>query len=534
MKSATESDVLIIGSGPGGASVASRLINCGLKVICLEQGTFTKRADYPLNYMNWEQYKYSKFSPNPNTRNSEFDYPINNSDSPISVANFNGVGGSTILFSGQYPRFHPSDFKVRSVDGIADDWPIEYSDLEPYYEIDSTITAISGVAGDPAYPPIKNLLPPVPLGKMGRKLAETFNELGWHWWPAYSAIATTAFNGHNSCKNLGACNTGCPISSKSSTDVSYWPKNLNGGVELITQARVLEILLENKKVASGVKYIDSTGNIKFIYSKIVVLAANGVGTPRVLLNSFSADYPYGLANSSGLVGKNLMFHPLGYVEGLFSENLDSNYGPQGCCILSQEFYDTNSDRGFHRGYTMQILRGPGPVESAFSGIIKNRLNWGKSFHEDFLRRYNKTAHIAIITEDLPEEHNRVTLDKELKDRFGMAAPKISYRLSENTKKMLAHGLNSGRKLMEKAGAVNIESFAPVRETGWHLMGTARMGDCPKSSVVDKNCQTHDIENLFITDSSVFVTSAGVNPAATIHAIGLRAGDEIRKRLIANE
>jgi choline dehydrogenase-like flavoprotein len=522
--------VVIIGAGPAGASVASRLI--GFEVICLEQGTYSNKNQFPLNFMNWEHLKYTSFNPDPNIRNSKYDYPINNSDSAISVANYNGVGGSTILFSGQYPRFHPSDFKVKSLDGISFDWPIEYSDLEPYYELDSSFTAIAGLEGDPAYPPIKNLLPPVELGKMGITLANTFSKLDWHWWPSYSAISTRKFGDHKACENLGSCNTGCPIGAKSSADISYWTKNLAEGVQLITEARVTEIILKNRHTVSGVKYTDSKGQEKIIKAKIVVVAASGVGTPRILLNSKSLEYPDGLANKSGMVGKNLMLHPLGYVEGLFDEYLDSSHGPQGCCITSQEFYDTDMKRNFYRGYTMQILRGPGPTESAISGIMRNQINWGDDFHKQFKEIYNKTAHMAIISEDLPEEHNMVTLDKQLKDKVGMPAPKISYRLSENTKKMLAHGVSKGKELMLAAGAKRVQSFAPVRHTGWHLMGTARMGIDPTNSVVNKDCQAHDIENLFITDSSVFVTSAGVNPAATINAIGLRAGDEIRSRLMS--
>ena len=519
-------DLIIVGAGAAGGAIARKLSNSGLKILCLEQGDFVNPTDFPSTKTNWETFKRSTSHVSPNIRKLQADYPINDSESPIAIANFNAVGGSTILFSGHFPRMHPSDFRVKSIDGVADDWPISYNDLEPYYEKNSEYVAVAGLEGDPAYPQIRNLQPPVPIGKMSEKLADGFNKLNWHWWPSYSAIATKDFNEQNACINLGPCNLGCPQGAKSSSDITYWTKEVRSKVELRTKSRVKEITVNSDGEVNGAIYFDSSGSQIFVSARKVVLACNGVGTPRILLNSKSKNHPTGLANSSGYVGRNLMLHPVGYVEGFFEEDLASKTGPQGCAIYSHEFYESDQSRGFKRGYTMQVLRGPGVLESVQSLVARKAIGWGENHYSEFHKLYNHSAHISIIVEDLPEFRNRVELDSSLKDSNGIPAPKIIYELGENSKAILAHGLNKGREVMKAAGAIKTSAFGPVRETGWHLMGTARMGENPVTSVVNKWGQSHDCKNLYIADSSVFVTSGGVNPAATIQAFALLVADHL--------
>ncbi len=515
----------MVGAGAAGAATTYRLAQAGLKVVCIEQGDFMPHENYPSTKNNWENFRYTSFNPDPNVRNLKADYPVNNNNSPISVANFNAVGGSTILFSGHYPRLHPSDFNVNSTEGIAEDWPFSYFDLEKYYIENQKHVAVSGLSGDPAYPPIENLLPPVPLGKMGDVISEGFNKLGWHWWPAYAAIATKNFELQNQCINLGSCNLGCPQGAKSSSDVTYWPKAAKLGARIMTNSRVSRIISSSEHEVEGVIFHDNEGE-KFLKARVVVLACNGVGTPRILLNSKSKYSENGLANSSGLVGKNLMFHPIAYVEGQFSFDLESNLGPQGCSVSSQEFYKSDPSRGFVRGYTMQVLRGPSPVEFVVNNVKRKSLHWGEKHTEQFLSAFNKTIHISIICEDLPELHNYVDLDPSLKDGDGVPAPRINYQLSQNTKRMLGHGIAKATEVLKAAGAEKVISFAPVKATGWHLMGTAKMGKNSETSVVNEWGQAHDCKNLFIADSSIFVTAGAVNPAATIQALALKVADGV--------
>jgi choline dehydrogenase-like flavoprotein len=523
-------DILIIGAGASGAAVAWSLSDTGLKIRCLEQGDHMDASQYPSTTLQWEASRQKDFHVSPNVRKLAADYPINDRESPIAVSNYNAVGGGTILYSGHFPRFHPSDFKVRTLDGVADDWPINYETLEPFFAQNDRMMGVSGIGGDPAYPPIDGLLPPIPLGKMGETIARGFNKLGWHWWPSYSAIITRPYKGRGKCINLGPCNTGCTQGAKSSVDIAYWPYALRNGVDLKTRSRVREITVDHAGKASGAIYYDGDGVEHRQRARIVVVACNGVGTPRLLLNSCSELFPDGLANRSGLVGKNLMLHPLGYVQGVFSEALESHLGPHGCCLQSQEFYETDKDRGFARGYTMQILRGPGPMETALGGVLNRDIPTGEGYHEAFMDHFGRSIGMGIIVEDLPELHNSVTIDPALVDGNGIPAPKINYTLSENSKKMLSHGMARGREVMKASGSIKELAFGPVRNAGWHLMGTAKMGYDPKTSVVDPWGKAHDLQNLFIVDSSVFVTSGGVNPVSTLQAVALYMADGMKRNL----
>ena len=525
-----DADVLVIGAGAAGAAVSWRLASLGHSVLCIEQGEFQVPSNYPSSSSKWELRKFDSHSPFPNIRGGDVDYPINDSDSPIAISNFNAVGGSTILYSAHFPRMHPSDFRVRTLDGVAEDWPISYRELEPYFELNDKMMGVSGLEGDPAYPPIIGLMPAVPMGKVGEVLARGYNKLGWHWWPSYAAIATRRHGNREPCINLGPCNTGCAQSAKSSVDVTYWPIALALGAQLFSRTRAKRIITDNDGVVSGVEVRLKDGSITVLTAKRVVLACNGVGTPRLLLNSATIKNPNGLANSSDMVGRNLMLHPLGYVEGLFEENLHSHLGPQGCCIASHEFYETRSENSFVRGYSMQVLRGPSPLETAISGVLRRGIHWGESHHEGFASRFGRIASLATIIEDLPEPSNRVTLDPHLKDSDGVPAPRVTYRISENSKKMLSHAIRNGRTLMKEAGAIRTYGFGPVRDSGWHLMGTTKMGEDPKTSVVNSNGESHDVPNLYIADSSVFVTSGAVNPTSTLQAVALRIADSISDSL----
>ena len=248
------------------------------------------------------------------------------------------------------------------------------------------------------------------------------------------------------------------------------------------------------------------------------------------MNSKSKNFPNGLANRSGLVGKNLMFHPWGRIKGTFTEQLHSHLGPQGSCILSQEFYETDPNRDFVRGYTLQVVRGQPPVNIAINGTLRGDIPWGEGHHEAFEKYFGRQVIIDICCEDLPEDVNTVTLDPELTDSHGIPAPKITYRLSDNSKRMMAHGLEHAAEALEAAGAIQIISYGQVRPSGWHLMGTARMGTDPEKSVVNEWGRSHDVRNLFIIDGSIFVTSGAVNPTTTIQALALYITDTMKKNL----
>ncbi|MBP0600713.1 GMC family oxidoreductase [Herbaspirillum sp. LeCh32-8] len=520
-------DIVIVGSGASGAAAAWSLSRMpGVRIVCLEQGDRTRPAEYPSTRTDWELERHGAYSPNPSVRQNPADYPIDDSASPISIANFNGFGGSTILYSAHFPRFHPSDFRTRSLDGVGDDWPLDYTDLQPYFDENERMMGVAGLVGDTANPDYDSLLPPLPLGQAGQAMARAFNTLGWHWWPSYAAINTHRHGNRGACINLGPCNTGCAQGAKASVDVTYWPLALRQGVEVRTRCRVTDITLDDRGLANGVLYHDREGKQVRLDARVVVVACSGVGTPRLLLNSTSSAFPNGLLNDNGLVGRNLMLHPLAYTEGVFENDLRSSIGPHGACMLSQQFYETAAERGFVRGYTMQVLRGAPPAETAVTGYFMRQIPLGPDHHRRFAQLFNRTVGISVITEDLPEPENRIELDRDHTDADGMPGVKVFYQLGENTSRMLKHGIDASKEVFAAAGARVVSSFGPVRHTGWHIMGTARMGDDPATSVVNRYGQAHAVKNLFIVDSSIFVTAGAVNPVATAQALTLMACDHL--------
>ena len=517
-----DTEVLVVGGGASGAAVTWSLSKAGIQVTCLEQGDWLPFDAFPSTHPNSPIYWQTSFHPDPNMRKLPEDYPVNDSNSPISPLMYNGVGGSTLHYGSHIPRFHPSDFKVKTVDGVADDWPLSYQEVEPYYDLNDQMHGVSGLSGDPAYPPKPTRpTPPLSMNTAGEAVARGINKLGWHWWPSDNANSSVYYDGREPDR-------GAFLRSFSSSDIIYWPKAISAGAVLKTNSRVREILIDKQGQAVGALYYDNDGELHQINANIVIIACNGIGTARLLLNSKSGMFPNGLANSSGQVGKNLMHHPCGGVIGIFEENFGSPPGPRGSSMLCQEFYETNNDRGFVRGYDLQITSQPyTPISAALGGLLGQAVDWGESHHDKFKQRFQHMAGITVMTEDLPEEHNQVTLDPILTDSDGIPAPKIDYTLSENTKKMLDHGVARAKEIMEASGALEFLVSNLRRNTGWHLLGTARMGNNPETSVVDRWCRTHDVPNLFIVDGSVFTTSACINPTPTIHALALRTADYIQ-------
>ena len=522
-------DVLVIGAGASGGAFTWSLSGAGFQVMCLEQGDWVDPAAYPTTGDDWELHRSTDFSPDPNVRAQPQDYPVNNTASPIAPLMYNAVGGSTIHWSAHFPRLHPSDFRVKSLDGVADDWPVTYAQLEPYFDLNDRMVGVAGVNGDPAYPPKPpRQTPPIPLGKLGDAIAGGFDKLGWHWWPSDSAVITRPYDGRAPCNNCGPCDIGCVPRAKASADVTYWPKAVQSGAILKTGARVREITLGDDGMAEGAVYYDRDGRLHEQKARVVVLACNGVGTPRLLLNSKSAAFPDGLANSSGLVGKNLMFHPYAMVTGVFEDDLEGHKGPVGCAILSQEFYETDASRDFVRGYTFQIDRSSGPVNTALGGIGgHDPIPWGDDHHGVLAERLGHTITIAVIGDDLPEEHNTVTLDPNLTDSDGIPSPMITYTLGENSNRLVDHGIARASEALEAAGARKVLVNPLLRPGGWHLMGTARMGTDSSGSVVDGSGRSHDVKNLFVIDGSVFVTGGAVNPTSTIQALALKIADGVK-------
>ena len=428
-------DILVIGSGAAGAAVVKRLTDQGAKVVCLEQGGWVKPGEYPSTQSNWEvQLKRGRWNFNPNVRRLPEDYPVVSAGKdPPEVLMYNAVGGSTIHWTGHFPRFRPSDFRVRTFDSVADDWPITYQELAPYYEANDLEMGICGLAGDPSNPPREaRPTPPLPVGVLGETIAKAFDKLGWYWWVSDNAIISRKFDDRPACTQQGRCMLGCPSGAKASTDVNYWPKAIQGGAILKTKARVREITVDRKGRARGALYYDAGGTLHEQLARVVVVCCNGIGTPRLLLNSQSNLFPDGLANSSGLVGKNFMIHPFRFVEGIVDNQMDGWDGPFGIPLFSQHFCETDDSRGFVRGYTFQIERSFGPLHQAWGGFTNHPVPWGKDHHRVMRQRFGHVIRVTMMGEDLPNQHNLITLDPNASDKDGIPAARVNYTFSENS------------------------------------------------------------------------------------------------------
>lgn len=520
-------DALIVGAGASGGVVARRLAREGFSVVCLEQGRWHEPVEYPGQYDDWELVTQRQWSANPNIRQLPEDYPIDTEPSDISPLMFSGVGGSTILYAGDWARLLPADFRVRTIDGVGDDWPITYPELEPYYDQADVDWGVSGVGGDPFYPPGQDPpVPPLPIGDGGMAIARAHTRLGWHWWPGRNAILSTHYQGRRPCAQWGSCMQGCPEGAKASTDLTHWPDAIDHGARLITGARVHRIATDDEGLATGAEYLDSEGNERFQPASVVVLAANAIGTPRLLLVSATPRHPDGLANSSGLVGKRLMLHPFAVVTGIFDEAFPTWRGHVGCRVYSLEFYETDDSRGFARGakWSMAPSTG-GPLNAALPTRAGDAV-WGEQHHHRVRERFGHCLSWGIFGEDLPDENNRIEIHDTLVDDAGIPAPTVHYQVSDNSRRLLRFHVERASESLREAGAYEIESTELLSESGWHLMGTARMGTDPDTSVTTPWGRTHDVPNLYIADGSLFVTAGGVNPTATIAALALRVADHL--------
>ncbi len=519
-------DVLIIGAGATGSLAALVLSQAGLDVVCLEQGSWVEADDHAHLHADWAWQRRARWNPDVNKRHHADDYPVASDASQVLM--WNGVGGSTNVYGAIWPRYRPSDFRKGTEHGLQPDWPIAYEDIEPYYELSDRLVGISGLPGDPAMP-TRGPCPtgPLPPSKVSKRFSDAFDKLGWHWWPCEAATISENYDGRPACNGCGMCN-GCARGSMSKYSLSIWPKALEAGTDLRINARVLKIEKGPDGRATGAHYVDrNTGRQHFQKAKIVILAANGVGTPRLLLASDN------LANQSDQVGRNLLHHTLVAGEIWVDQPVDGHTG-YVASMISREFAETDLSRGFVNGFNFNcITSAPSAGETAAGWFSPTKAPWGKDHHQWFQRHFGHGFGVFAIGDDLPNPENRVTLDPANKDSDGIPAAKMHYLPGENDKRMMNYMLDRIVDIAEAADAFEYslqdyrDENGVYRTPAWHMIGTCRMGKSPDMSVVNQWHQCWDVPNLFIVDGSVLTTGGVVNPTSTISALAMRASDYIR-------
>ena len=527
---ADAADVVVIGSGAGGAVVAKELAEAGLSVIVIEAGRrYQPLSDYLTDRPDFEIRARDVFDPADERR----DVYTTAGRREFAYSRVKGVGGSTLHYAAMSPRLHETDFAARSTDGVGDDWPISYADLEPYYTRVEFELGVSGPDGANPFEPPRSRpypTPPHPFNLASRAIKKGADRLGLHLVREPLALPSRDWQGRPACVGAGTCHMGCLISAKSSMDVTYVRKaEATGRVDIRTESMAREIEIDDTGRARAVVYIDNEGRDRRVAGRAIVVAGNAVETPRLLMMSTSNRFPDGLANSSGLVGRNFMEHLAVFAFGLFDQRVDPWRGtPTGGII--QDNYATNRENAFARGWTGLVSS-----NSHWPYTVANRVaGWGEEHKKRVERLFGHYVCVTTIGEQLPDPRNRVSLDPAQKDLYGLPAPLLINQARENDLAMIKKMAAFQKELLEASGASEIwgNTYNPGMSS--HYMGTCRMGRDPESSVVDAWGRAHDVPNLFIADSSVFVTGGAVNPALTVSALALRTSEAIVAAFRRNE
>ncbi|MFW8628395.1 GMC family oxidoreductase [Deinococcus sp. ME38] len=497
-------DVLVIGTGAGGAPLLSRLAQAGLRVVALEAG----ERHAPAGIATDEVAQAGLFW---------MDERLAAGGDPVGFGRNNsgrGVGGSTLHFTAYTPRAHPDDFTLRRDTGQGVDWPLGYGDLEPYYDEVEQFIGVSGPAGypwgGPRSAPYRH--PPLPLNGAARLMERACAEVGLRTSPAANAALSRpqeqeGYGTRPACSNRGFCQAGCSTGAKASLDVTYLALAERHGAVIVDGAQVTALLTDASGRVRGARFV-SEGREETLEAGTVVLAAGAIETPRLLLRQ-------NLANSSGQVGRNFMAHVGVQVWGLVEDDLRPYKGIPGGLISE----DTHRGiPGVVGGYLLQSL-GVMPVTYA-TQFARGTGTWGPALI-DHLSRYNHVAGINVLGDCLPYDHNYLELSDEL-DTRGLPKPRVHFTFGENERRMSAHAEALMRDLWTRAGARDIWALPRAA----HTIGTARMGEDPASSVTDPFGRAHDTPGLWICDNSTFPSALAVNPALTQMALSLRTADAL--------
>ena len=530
-------DVVIVGLGANGGTAAKILSEAGLKVVGLERGPWLKHDQHfsgdELKFVN-RNYMWPDAKLTPRTvRRSENEvaepYPF--SMTPQLV------GGGTNHWAGWVPRPRESDFMLRTLHGDIEgaslaDWPFRYDHLEPYLTKVEWEFGISGIAGADKTEPFRSKpypSMPLPPTRWGKKFYDACNKMGINAFPIPHASVTNRHKNRDPFNRTSFWNQyGDPSGARSNTATTFIPEAIaTGNFDLRSDCFVREVVVGKDGKATGVIYIDDNGAEFEQNAKVVILTLGAIESSRLMLMSKSSLFPEGIANSSGLVGKNATFHEYLFAIGFFDKDIDDPvYGWAGNYISggTMDFYETDESRGYIGGSITASSQTCHPINMVFPG----RPLWGQALKDSDRTFFNHAMKIGLILHDLPQEANRVDLDPTVKDYMGMPVARITHKAHANDIAMGKWQVDKNVEILEMAGARKTIPVYLDQMTGntCHQHGTARMGFDPKSSVLNEWCQSHDVENLFVLDGSGFPTATGVNPTLTMMANAWRCSDYI--------
>jgi choline dehydrogenase-like flavoprotein len=535
-KTTDEVDFVVIGSGAAGGILAKELSENGFRVVVLEQGPYLTEKDFvhdEIKVLNQDL-----LTNHPDLQPTTFRKTPQEKAKPQRALVYGRlVGGTSTHFTANFWRFHEIDFIERSKVGpipgaTLSDWPITYADLEPYYTKVEWEIGVSGLAGASPFDPPRSKpypMPPLPVKSSGVIFERAARKLGWHPFPAPMAILSQPRPGRSACLNCGFCLAfGCEVGAKSSSlATAIRMAEKTGRCEIRPNSYVHRIELDSNGRTTGAVYFDEKRNVQRQKAKAVVVCANGAETPRLLLLSANKQFPDGLANTSGYVGKNLMLNSGGVTTAVFEEPLNDYKGFAVSRIL-HDFYELDPDKvGFHGGGGLDARFDMTPIGFALGNLPPSSPRWGKGFKEALSHNFTRTCEIFGHGTSLPVENNSFSLDPDLKDAWGLPALRLTYKDHPDDLKLTGWLNARSAELVEAAGAKKMWA-PPVQEQQFavHLLGTCRMGNDPKTSVINSDHRTHDVKNLFLCDGSSLVTSGRGQPTMTIEALAFRAADRI--------
>jgi gluconate 2-dehydrogenase alpha chain len=564
-----KTDVVIVGVGGAGGIIAAELSKAGMRVIGLERGPRLKTQDFePHDELRY--FQRQDLRPNWKRQPVTWRANANGHAVPMQTLNYGAqAGGGTVHYGSLSWRLHEDDFRARSAtierygaktipeDSSLIDWPLSYADLEPYYDRAEYELGVSGKAGNlngakivggnifeaprsRDYP-----LPPLIPDRSGLIFNEAASKLGLHPFASPRAILSQAYNGRPGCTYCGFCQAfGCHVGAKSSILVTKLPEaDRTGNFKLLTGAMCYRVNSDNSGRATGVSYYGPDGSDNSIEADLVILAPFTYDNTRLLLLSKTARFPDGLANSSGHVGKHFMTHIRARVQIAFDNEYVNVY--MGPSAQKHSIDDFNADNFDHAGLSFirgaQISIGPvalegGPIGAVAMNPPPGTPRWGAAYRDFFAKYYARHAAIAAQIEDLPYPHQMIDLDPDMRDQWGLPAPRVTYDSRRPNELARTEFMSRKMEEMGRASGANLVWRAPETggAPGGHHMGGTRMGSDPKTSVVNRYGQSWDVPNLFLLGSSTFPTmGSGFNPTLTIQALAYMSADAIVNRYRKN-